>query len=33
MYTAAKVAEIKGVDLKELDDATTANAEAFFNWR
>jgi TatD DNase family protein len=33
MYTAAKVAEVKGIDLKELDDVTTANAEAFFNWR
>ena len=33
MYTAAKIAEVKGIDLKELDDATTANAEVFFNWR
>jgi TatD DNase family protein len=33
MYTAARIAEIKGIDLKALDDQTTANAHAFFNWR
>jgi TatD DNase family protein len=33
MYTAARIAEIKGIDLRALDDQTTANAHAFFNWR
>jgi TatD DNase family protein len=33
MYTAAKVAELKGVSLAELDRVTTANAERFFEWR
>ncbi|MEO6435571.1 MAG: TatD family hydrolase, partial [Tepidisphaeraceae bacterium] len=32
MYTAAKVAEVKGVDLEELDRITTANAGVFFGW-
>ncbi|MDB5320524.1 MAG: ycfH [Phycisphaerales bacterium] len=32
MYTAAKVAEVKGVPLAELDRVTTANAERFFGW-
>ena len=30
MYTAAKVAEVKGMTLGELDRVTTANAEAIF---
>ena len=33
MHTARKVAEVKGITLEELDRQTTANAEAFFNWR
>ena len=32
MHTAAKVAEVKGVDLGEIDRITTANAGAFFGW-
>jgi TatD DNase family protein len=32
MYTAAKVAEVKGISLAELDQITTANAERFFGW-
>jgi TatD DNase family protein len=32
MYTAAKVAELKGISLAELDRATTENAERFFGW-
>ncbi len=32
MHTAAKVAEIKGISLEELDRITTANAGKFFGW-
>src|SRR3954454_16277785 len=32
MYNAAKVAEVKGISLAELDDVTTANAARFFGW-
>jgi TatD DNase family protein len=32
MYTAAKIAEVKGISLEELDQATTANASRFFGW-
>jgi TatD DNase family protein len=32
MYTAAKVAEVKGISLDELDRLTTANACRFFGW-
>ena len=32
MYTAAKVAEVKGISLEELDRITTANAGKFFGW-
>ena len=32
MYTAARLAEVKGVSLAELDRVTTANAERFFGW-
>jgi TatD DNase family protein len=32
MYTAARVAEVKGVSLGELDRVTTGNAERFFGW-
>jgi TatD DNase family protein len=33
MHTAAKVAEIKGISLEELDRLTTENAERFFGWK
>jgi TatD DNase family protein len=32
MYTAAKVAEVKGMGLEELDRVTTENASRFFGW-
>jgi TatD DNase family protein len=32
MYTAARVAEVKGVSLEELDRVTTENAGRFFGW-
>jgi TatD DNase family protein len=32
MYTAATVAQVKMLDLAELDRLTTANAERFFAW-
>ena len=32
MYTAARVAEVKGISIGELDRVTTANAERFFEW-
>jgi len=32
MYTAAKVAEVKGMGLDELDRVTTENARRFFGW-
>jgi TatD DNase family protein len=32
MYTAAKVAEVRGVGLDELDRVTTENAARFFGW-
>jgi TatD DNase family protein len=32
MYTAAKVAEVKGMGLDELDRVTTENAGRFFGW-
>jgi TatD DNase family protein len=32
MYTAAKVAEVKGMSLGELDRITTENAARFFSW-
>lgn len=32
MYTAGKVAEVKGISLEELDQVTTGNAERFFGW-
>lgn len=32
MYTAAKVAEVKGMGLDELDRVTTENAARFFGW-
>lgn len=32
MYTAAKVAEVKGMGLEELDRVTTDNARRFFGW-
>lgn len=32
IYTATKVAEVKGVSLEELDRITTANASRFFGW-
>jgi TatD DNase family protein len=32
MHTAAKVAEVKGISLEELDRLTTANAARFFGW-
>ncbi len=32
MYTAATVAEVKGVALEELDRVTTGNAGRFFGW-
>jgi TatD DNase family protein len=32
MYTAAKVAEVRGMGLDELDRVTTENAERFFGW-
>lgn len=32
MYTAAKVAEVKGMSLEELGRVTTENAERFFGW-
>lgn len=32
MHTAAKVAEVKGISLAEVDAATTATAKGFFGW-
>lgn len=32
MHTAARVAEVKGISIEELDRITTANAERFFRW-
>jgi TatD DNase family protein len=32
MYTAAKVAEVRGMGLDELDRVTTENAARFFEW-
>jgi TatD DNase family protein len=32
MYTAAKVAEVRGMGLDELDRVTTENAARFFGW-
>jgi TatD DNase family protein len=32
MYTAAKVAEVRGIGLDELDRVTTENAVRFFGW-
>ena len=32
MYTAAKVAEVRGIGLDELDRVTTENATRFFGW-
>jgi TatD DNase family protein len=32
MYTAARVAEVKGISIGELDRVTTSNAERFFGW-
>jgi TatD DNase family protein len=32
MYTAAKVAEVKGMGLDDLDRITTENASRFFGW-
>jgi TatD DNase family protein len=32
MYTAARVAEVKGMGLDELDRVTTENARRFFGW-
>jgi TatD DNase family protein len=32
MYTAAKVAEVRGMGLDELDRVTSANATRFFGW-
>jgi TatD DNase family protein len=32
MYTAAKVADVKGMSLEELDRVTTENAGRFFDW-
>jgi len=32
MYTAATVAEVKGMDLGEVDRVTTTNAQRFFGW-
>jgi TatD DNase family protein len=33
MHTAARIAQVKGMELTDLDRQTTANAEAFFGWR
>jgi TatD DNase family protein len=32
IYTAAAIAQVKNLDLAELDHITTANAERFFAW-
>jgi TatD DNase family protein len=32
MYTAAKVAEVKGISLEDIDRVTTENAQRFFGW-
>jgi TatD DNase family protein len=32
MYTAAKVAEVRGMSVEELDRVTTENAARFFGW-
>jgi TatD DNase family protein len=32
MHTAARIADVKGISLEELERITTANAERFFGW-
>ncbi len=32
MHTAAKVAEVRGITIQQVDELTTRNASAFLSW-